>query len=58
MDSAPASGSPCAAGVDVAALRARNPRDLWRKVCGCVFPPEVGRRGLAVGTFALEPLFF
>uniref|UniRef100_H3CPU9 Cytoplasmic dynein 2 light intermediate chain 1 n=1 Tax=Tetraodon nigroviridis TaxID=99883 RepID=H3CPU9_TETNG len=33
-------GSPCAADVDIASLHARNPKDLWRKVCGCVFPPE------------------
>lgn len=36
-------GSPCATDVDITSLHAKNPKDLWRKVCGCVFPPEVGR---------------
>lgn len=42
-DSALTLGSPCATDVDITSLHAKNPKDLWRKVCGCVFPPEVGR---------------
>lgn len=44
-NSAPMSGSPCTTDVDIASLHAKTPKDLWKKVCGRVFPQEVGQRG-------------
>lgn len=47
-DSTLALGSPCTTDVDATSLHAKNPKDLWKKICGRVFPQEVGRCGAIV----------
>uniref|UniRef100_A0A3B5JUE2 Cytoplasmic dynein 2 light intermediate chain 1 n=1 Tax=Takifugu rubripes TaxID=31033 RepID=A0A3B5JUE2_TAKRU len=33
-------GSPCTTDVDIISLHAKNPKDLWKKICERVFPQE------------------